>query len=111
VASAAVVGAAWWVLDRVEVVGASMSPTYEEGDRLLLVRRYRALRPGDLVALRDPRDASRTLVKRVVDVDGDGVTVRGDNGAASTDSRAFGAVPARAVTHLVAKRYHAASAS
>jgi nickel-type superoxide dismutase maturation protease len=94
-----------WSFDRAVVEGASMAPTFRSGDRLLLVRRLRPLRIGDLVALRDPRDGDRLLVKRVVLVRGVDVEVAGDNAAASTDSRTFGAVPASSVRHLVVRRY------
>jgi len=99
-----------WVFDRVEVWGASMLPTFSEGDRLLLVRRCRELRPGDLVCFPDPRDESRRLVKRVSSVYGDDVEVRGDNPVSSTDSRDFGPIPAASVTHLVVRRYASRSA-
>jgi nickel-type superoxide dismutase maturation protease len=89
---------------RVVVEGASMEPTLAEGDRLLVVRRRR-LSPGDIVALRDPRDGRRLLVKRVTSVMGGDVMVHGDNPTASTDSRAFGPVSRRAVVGRVVRRY------
>jgi mitochondrial inner membrane protease subunit 1 len=89
---------------RVVVEGASMEPTLSAGDRLLMVRRRR-LSPGDIVALRDPRDRRRLLVKRVTSVVGDDVMVHGDNPTASTDSRAFGPVPRRAVVGRMVRRY------
>ena len=91
--------------DRVVVEGTSMVPTFEPGDRLLLVRRLRPVRTGDLVAFGDPRDARRLLVKRVVAVRGELVDVVGDNPTRSTDSRDFGPVPRREIRHLVARRY------
>jgi nickel-type superoxide dismutase maturation protease len=89
---------------RLEVVGPSMRPTLEEGDRLLVVRRGRA-RPGDLVVVPDPRRADRLVVKRVVKASASGLTVRGDNPSASTDSRDFGPVPAASVRGRVVWRY------
>ncbi len=53
----------------------------------------------------DPRDAGRELVKRVARVDEDGVTLRGDNAAFSTDARVFGSLPASAVRWRVILRY------
>jgi nickel-type superoxide dismutase maturation protease len=94
-----------WAFDRVVVEGWSMDPTFAPGDRLLLVRRWRVLRPGDLVAFDDPREPGRRLVKRVHVVRTDSVEVLGDNPAASTDSRAFGPVPKAAVRHFVVRRY------
>jgi nickel-type superoxide dismutase maturation protease len=104
------VALARWAFDRVEVEGASMLPTFTEGDRLLLVRRCRALRTGDLVCFADPREEGRRLVKRVSSLHGDDVEVRGDNPGSSTDSRDFGPIPASSVTHLVARRYLARTA-
>lgn len=89
---------------RVEVSGRSMVPTLEPGDRVLVLRRRR-LGPGDLVAVADPRRPERVLVKRVAGVEGDMVTVLGDNPAESTDSRTFGAVHRRSVLGVAVYRY------
>ena len=95
-----------WPLRRVEVHGDSMRPGLEEGDRLLVLG-WGHPRPGDVVAVVDPRDAERVLVKRLTSVDpGDKrVTVAGDNPAASTDSRTFGPVDADLVLGRVIYRY------
>jgi nickel-type superoxide dismutase maturation protease len=78
---------------RVIVEGSSMEPTLAPGDRLLVVALLRP-RAGDIVAVTDPRDRQRLLVKRVVTVDylEKAISIEGDNGAASTDSRLFGPV-------------------
>lgn len=102
---------------RVSVKGMSMAPTLLPGDHLL-VRPSRRLRRGDLVVLADPETPGRWVVKRVaappghaVVVDGrrleagDGLIVLGDNAAASTDSRGYGAVPLEAVHGRVWYRY------
>lgn len=91
-------------LRRVEVVGESMRPTLEPGDRLLLSR-TRRVRPGDLVAVLDPRSDRRTVVKRVAAVSAGGLTVLGDNPEASTDSRIYGTVRADALRGRVLYRY------
>lgn len=105
------------IVRRVEVVGDSMAPALRAGERLLVVRGGR-IRAGDVVALRDPRDAGRVLVKRVAATPGGAVTcagevlragggyvVLGDNLPASTDSREFGAVPRSALLGRCVWRY------
>ncbi len=87
-----------------------MMPVLAHGDRLVVVR---ALRPrvGDLVALHDPVEPTRLLVKRVVALVPGGVEVRGDNQAASRDSRTFGPVaPARLIGRAVYRYFPPARA-
>jgi nickel-type superoxide dismutase maturation protease len=97
-------------LRRLRVSGESMVPTLWPDDRVVVLRGLGplrpAVRPGDLVAVVDPRDPGRIMVKRVAGVDGGLVEVRGDNEAASTDSRHFGPVAAAAVLGRVVYRYH-----
>ena len=81
-----------------------MCPTLMPGDRLLVVR-TRRVRCGDLVAVLDPRQRGRTIVKRVELVEGDAITVLGDNAGASTDSRVFGAVDRHDVRGRAVYRY------
>jgi nickel-type superoxide dismutase maturation protease len=87
-----------------------MVPTLLPGDRVLVVQGIGPLRPplrvGDLVALVDPREPERTMIKRIAGFDGDGVLVRGDNEALSTDSRHFGPVSRGALRGRVVFRYH-----
>ncbi|MGZ8564245.1 MAG: nickel-type superoxide dismutase maturation protease, partial [Candidatus Limnocylindria bacterium] len=90
-------------LDVVEVRGRSMTPALLPGDRLLVVRL--AARVGDVVLAADPRRPSRELIKRVARVDVSGIHLLGDNPAASTDARAFGALPAAAVEWRALLRY------
>lgn len=85
-----------------------MLPTLQPGDRLV-VSRHRRPRPGDLVAVRDPRQPARLLVKRVASIDGNRVDIRGDNPRASTDSRTFGPLPTADVVGIVVRRYAPAS--
>ena len=92
------------VLTLIAVEGHSMRPALEPGDRLLVVRRRR-YRVGDVVALPDPREPSRIVVKRVAQIEGDRLVVHGDAPASSTDSRAFGPVPARSVIGRALLRY------
>jgi nickel-type superoxide dismutase maturation protease len=95
-------------LDVVEVSGASMAPSLQPGDRLLvesLTFALRAPRPGEVVLDADPRQPDRELIKRVDAVGAGGLELRGDHPAASTDSRTFGPVPADAVRWRVLLRY------
>jgi len=84
-----VTGSAPWGLARVS--GASMVPAYYHGDTLLV--RYRAaVRPGDPVLARDPRDPDLVLIKRAVRWQDGGWWLLADNSYALGDSRQFGAV-------------------
>jgi nickel-type superoxide dismutase maturation protease len=86
-----------------------MRPLLEPGDLLLVdpdAYRGRPPRPSDLVAVPDPRDPSRWLVKRVAGIAEDGrLELRGDDPAQSTDSRAFGPVDPAAVIGRPWARY------
>ena len=97
-------------LRRLAVAGTSIVPTLFAGDRVIVLRGLGLLRVrtrvDDLVAVRDPRDAGRLMVKRVTGFEGDRVVVRGDNEAASTDSRHFGSVDRRTILGRVVYRYY-----
>jgi nickel-type superoxide dismutase maturation protease len=106
--AAALTAVATRVLRRVEVAGDSMLPALAPGDRLVVLRHPRwRWRVGQVAALRDPRhpEAAGLLVKRVVAVTPGGVEVRGENPAASTDSRTFGPVPPDLMVGPVLYRY------
>jgi nickel-type superoxide dismutase maturation protease len=92
------------LLFRLAVEGESMRPAFLPGDRVLVLR-TRHLRPGDVVAVRDPRQRRRTMIKRVHSVVGDAITVLGDDAGASTDSRTFGPVHSRDVRGRAIYRY------
>jgi signal peptidase I len=90
-------------LRRLTVEGMSMAPTYLPGERLTALRRWRRVRTGDVVVVRDPRNSDRWLLKRCVARVGTKLDLRGDNAVASTDSRDFGLVPARRAVYIVLK--------
>ena len=92
-------------LDAVAVRGLSMAPALLPGDRLLVVRHRGRLRPGHVVVVSDPRNATRELVKRVSTLDAGRVSLLGDNRAESTDTRVFGPFPASAVRWRAVLRY------
>jgi len=86
----------------VVVSGDSMRPTLCAGDLCLVMYGLR-IRPGDVVVARLP---GRPLgVKRAVRRTANGWWLEGDDAAASTDSRSFGAVPEQAVLGRVLIRY------
>ena len=80
-----------------------MLPTLYSGQHVIAYRRFRRLRDGDIVVVRDPRLASRWIVKRCHLVSDGRVELRGDNAALSTDSRTFGTLAARDVRWLVSR--------
>jgi nickel-type superoxide dismutase maturation protease len=84
-----------WPLGVAVVDGESMLPTLRPGDVVVVRRRPRRVRVGDLVVVELP---GRPLgVKRVVHRVAEGWWVEGDNQSASTDSWDFGAVSTAAV--------------
>ncbi len=101
----------WRSFRRVEVSGSSMSPALLPGDRLVVMAPPYGTpswpEPGDVVAVRDPRQADRILVKRVVAVHHRAGTLEvvGDDRQASTDSRVFGPVPRTAIVGRAVYRY------
>ena len=96
-----------WVAVPWEVGGRSMSPTLEDGDRVVVaLYAYRQQSPhvGDVVLIEGPEGLP--LVKRVASVDPRGsVWVLGDNPSESADSRTFGAIPLHRVRGRVTWRY------
>jgi nickel-type superoxide dismutase maturation protease len=89
---------------RVQVTGDSMLPALRSGDRLLVGPTF-GVRPGAVVAVVEPGAPGRLLVKRLHAVGPDWVDVRGDNDAASFDSRHFGPIPRTMVTGRIIYRY------
>jgi nickel-type superoxide dismutase maturation protease len=87
-----------------------MLPTLRPGDRLLVdprAYRERTPRAGEIVVLVDPEDATRWLVKRVVEADPvlGTLDVRGDAAETARDSRNFGPVATRSVIGRVYRCY------
>ena len=78
-----------------------MAPTYQPGERLTALRRWRRVRPGDVVVVRDPSIPAGWMIKRCVAREGSLLDLRGDNAGASTDSRDFGLVPSSAAIYIV----------
>jgi nickel-type superoxide dismutase maturation protease len=96
-----------WILRlrrRVRVTGASMIPTINANDEVLVdTRAYkeRSPRVGEIVVAHRPDRQQVILVKRVTGVKPDGgILLQGDNPDASTDSLEFGPV---ALDYLIGK--------
>lgn len=77
-----------WPWFRIEVADDTMRPTYLPGDRLLVRRRGRRLRAGDVVVYRADADDQHVLVGRIVEAEDPArPTVAGDNPARGAASR------------------------
>ena len=93
---------------RYRIEGASMAPSFASGERVVVSRAVywlRAPRAGDIVVVRDPREPSRLLVKRIEREEDGGYVLYGDNIESSTDSRAFGPVRRELIVGKVWFRY------
>ena len=85
-----------------------MEPALRPGDWVIVdADAYREASPrrGEIALARDPRDPSRTLVKRVAAAASGGVRLLGDRPEASTDSRTLGAFPPSLLLGRVRWRY------
>jgi len=117
-------GATHWLVIPWVVVGPSMEPTLQDGDRVLVdlwTLRRRLARPGEIVVVAGP--GGEDLVKRIGREPYPGndpyppsalatdsqleptFVVLGDNAAHSLDSRAFGRVPRHRIRGRVVWRY------
>jgi nickel-type superoxide dismutase maturation protease len=94
---------------RFRVTGASMSPTLESGEWLIVdPGAYQTDRPqvGDVVIARHPFQSDLKIVKRVTAVTTNShFHLQGDNPSSleSSDSRAFGPLP---ISHILGKVTH-----
>lgn len=89
-----------WPLGLYRVSGDSMLPTYSPGD-LLLGERWSRPTSGSVVVAR----LDRAVIKRVWRIEPDGrLWLQGDNLAASTDSRQFGAVERDMVEAVIMRK-------
>jgi nickel-type superoxide dismutase maturation protease len=79
----------WLPLRRIRVRGPSMAPTLRDGD-VVLARRGRRPRAGDVVVVTWVTRPGQLSIKRAVRPAGGGWFVVGDNETASTDSRELG---------------------
>ncbi len=67
-----------FLIERVEVIGSSMVPTLQPGDKIF-VNKFLALKGdferGDIVVLKTDKE-ERTLIKRIIALEGDTVSVK-----------------------------------
>lgn len=99
-----------WIAKPFIVYGASMEPTLENGDYLIIDEisyRFREPEKGDIIVFHYPLDPSKYFIKRIIGIPGETLTigdqtinlsqdeyfVMGDNREASSDSRIWGPVP------------------
>ena len=63
------------------VSGASMAPTFRNGDYLLideLTYRFRSPERGEVVVFRNPRDVSTYFIKRIIGLPGERIKIKND---------------------------------
>lgn len=99
-----------WIAQPFIVSGASMEPTFENGDYLIvdeLSYRFREPQKGEVIVFRWPLDPSKFFIKRIIGLPGETIEeigqkiildqneyfVEGDNYNHSSDSRIWGPVP------------------
>jgi signal peptidase I len=92
------------------VSGASMVPTFQDGDYLIvdeLTYRFREPEAKEVIIFKYPKDPSKYFIKRVIGLPGETVNgtkldvdqyyVEGDNRDASSDSRSWGPLPRKLI--------------
>jgi signal peptidase I len=73
------VGARTYVVEAFEIPSESMVPTFLVGDRLMVdkaVYRFRGPQRNEIIVFKDPEDAGRILIKRVIGLPGEKLEVR-----------------------------------
>jgi len=76
-------------ISRYTVSGNSMLPALKPGQDVLSMNWFINPKVGDIIVL---KQSGKELIKRIQKIDGDQVSVVGDNEKESTDSRSFGSV-------------------
>ena len=71
------------------VIGSSMVPTLEEGDRLVISKLFYEPEYGDIVVLRKEAFANYPIVKRVIATEGQTVDIDFEEGIVYVDGRAL----------------------
>ena len=87
-----------WLLRRIKrlrVDGESMLPLLQPGDEILFApHAYKKSKPQleDVIVASHPLQNNLTIVKRVINIEGDRYFIVGDNLQSSTDSRQWGKI-------------------
>ena len=95
----------------IAVSGASMSPTYNEGDWLIFrsISKLNAKKlqriVGKVVVIERENYPGILFIKRIVHLENVGIWVEGDNKEASTDSRNWGVLSSSEIRGRVIIRY------
>ncbi|MCZ7533545.1 MAG: signal peptidase I [Acidimicrobiia bacterium] len=96
-ASVVTVAALRGMLRRFEIKESSMAPALESGDWIVARRRVGDIGRGDIVVFDDPADTGMSLIKRVVGLGGETVSIESGqvviNGALLADPWASGITP------------------
>ena len=82
-----------------------MAPRYRDGD-WLLVRWGNSSKVGSVLLIEREVRPGVFIIKRLLRIDGSDYWVEGDNGAASTDSRQWGAIGAHEIIGRVLFRIY-----
>lgn len=70
-----------WVAQPFLVRGASMEPTFEDGEYLIideLSYRFRSPERGEVIVFRYPEDPSKFFIKRIIGLPGETIEIRGN---------------------------------
>lgn len=73
----------------VDVIGSSMFPTLNEGDKIIISKLLYSPRQGDIVVFRKDEYKEEPLVKRVIAVEGQSVDIDFDKGIVYVDGEAL----------------------
>jgi len=73
----------------IDVVGRSMVPTLEDGDKIIITRLVREYKAGDIVVLRKDTFREEPIVKRIIAVEGQTIDIDFDNGIVYVDGVAL----------------------
>ncbi len=97
----------WFPIERFKIVGHSMEPFFREGQLVFINRLsylFRSPKVGDIIALKNPLDGEKTLLKKIEKISSkDKYFVTGLNENDSLDSRTFGPVSKKLIMGKVIK--------